>query len=514
MTSIAALARRLPILAAIGVLLAILVAGPVMGHAQLMGVDPPDGARLTVAPDDVLVTFNEPVALAPDGIRVLDAAGELQDDGAEVVTGGEIRQPVVALTDGWYVTSWAIVSEDGHILRGSTTFAVGDVTSAVDPEPMPMMGRAAAIVGPSRTLIDLGVLVATGAAAAWWLLRARSRWVLPLIAGATLVAIVASIDWMAIEWIDGGDAWLTTLAGAAAVLRLIVLGVALAAVRRAPQLSALALVIATLSLAVGGHTTGSELATLSEMVHLAAGALWLGAAPAVLVVLWDRDVDDAAALDVVRSFSRSAGLAIVAVGLAGVLLALQLTQGFADGVTDWTVVLVLKVGLVLLAVLLGAFGRRSLAGEPRRSRFRWFFIVDAAILVGVVILSASLTLRPPASSVPMDHTDEAAATPDGSSVAACAAPDRAEFVMLEADPGRSGVNDIEVRNLDDADSVSLQLAHPAIAAAPLAFELTREGDDWHAAAVAPFDGTWSATIVARLDSFTEARWTCRLVLAE
>lgn len=514
MTLARALARRLLILVALAAFLAALVAVPVMAHAQLMAVDPVDGARLDVAPDEVLVIFNEQVTLAPEGIRVLDAAGELQDDGAEVVDRGEIRQPVVALADGWYVTSWAIVSEDGHILRGSTTFAVGDADGAAGPELLPTIDGTTAIVGPSRTIADLALLVATGAAAAWWLLGARSRWVPPLMAGATLVAIVASVDWMAIEWIDGGSAWLATLAGASAVVRIVLLGVALAAARRAPQISAFALIVATLTLAVGGHTTGSELATLSEMVHLAAGAVWLGAAPAVLLVLWDRDVDDAAALDVVRSFSRSAGVAIIAVGLAGILLTLQLTDGLADGLTSWTVLLILKVGLVLLAVLLGAFGRRSLGREPRRSRFRWLFAIDAAILVAVVILSASLTLSSPTGRQEMSHEDESVTALDSSSVAACEAPDRAEFLMLEADPGRAGVNDVEVRHLDDAESVSLRLAHPAIEEAPLAFDLARAGDEWHASAAAPFAGTWSATIVARLDQFTEARWTCRIVLAE
>ena len=66
----------------------------------------------------------------PAGVR---PDGSLADIGDEVATGTTVSQAIEPLPDGWYVMAWSIVSEDGHVVHGSATFAVGDADAAARP---------------------------------------------------------------------------------------------------------------------------------------------------------------------------------------------------------------------------------------------------------------------------------------------------------------------------------------------------------------------------------------------
>ena len=74
--------RRLSALQAVLRPLLLLVAllalapGGVSAHAQLVSLDPPDGAILAASPAAVTLTFNEQIGLATGGLRVLDGAGQ------------------------------------------------------------------------------------------------------------------------------------------------------------------------------------------------------------------------------------------------------------------------------------------------------------------------------------------------------------------------------------------------------------------------------------------------------
>lgn len=52
---------------------------PADAHATLVGTDPTDGQVLAEAPVELVLTFNEPVQLGDEPVRVLDSAGEELD---------------------------------------------------------------------------------------------------------------------------------------------------------------------------------------------------------------------------------------------------------------------------------------------------------------------------------------------------------------------------------------------------------------------------------------------------
>ena len=132
-------------------------------HAEVVATDPVDGARLPISPASVSVTFNEHVTLAPGGLRVVRPDGTLADTGDEVVAGATVSQAIEPLPDGWYVMAWSIISDDGHVVHGSATFAVGDADAAARPTPsesrLAARDRAVAHARPA----DLVLLAGAGA---------------------------------------------------------------------------------------------------------------------------------------------------------------------------------------------------------------------------------------------------------------------------------------------------------------------------------------------------------------
>jgi copper transport protein len=106
-------------------------------HATLVSTSPPDAAIVARAPATVSATFDEPVGLSPDSLRVYAPNGQRADDGN--TTHGRLSQQVTVgllpgLGTGTYTVGWHVISADSHPVQGAFTFSVGaPSSSAVNP---------------------------------------------------------------------------------------------------------------------------------------------------------------------------------------------------------------------------------------------------------------------------------------------------------------------------------------------------------------------------------------------
>lgn len=118
--------------------LVLATAAPAAAHASLISTDPAQGSVVATLPDEITLTFNEPVRLESGGITAFDANGDEWSVEAKSSDNLVLVTPVDDPGDGTVVISWKVTSEDGHVVSGAVHFSIGAVSSggpdAVAPE--------------------------------------------------------------------------------------------------------------------------------------------------------------------------------------------------------------------------------------------------------------------------------------------------------------------------------------------------------------------------------------------
>jgi hypothetical protein len=129
----------------LGVLSSLALAGSADAHAELRSTSPANGARLTQAPTQVVLTFSEAVSSSFATVVVTDGAGRSVSAGPAAVRGAVVTQRLAAgLATGSYTVAFRVVSDDGHPVSDLTTFTLalpvsqGDSTTAGVPTATPL----------------------------------------------------------------------------------------------------------------------------------------------------------------------------------------------------------------------------------------------------------------------------------------------------------------------------------------------------------------------------------------
>jgi copper transport protein len=375
---------------------------PAEAHAMLVESDPADRSRPAEAPDAVRLTFNEPVDVATDGIRVFDGSAQRVDTGgwsedasAEVV-GVDLPAD---LPDGGYVVTYRVRSADSHPIAGAFSFTVGEGEEVDDEVVADLFGGAGSewtgVVGPAlRGLSYLGVLVAAGAVLFAALVassprdRRSARWLGSRAAGlgglATLLAVpvqaVAVTGRGVLEVLPPGggvgDTLLASSFGQSTLLRIVGLSWLWLSWRFTVDDSrpgagqhlptALAGMIALGSYALDGHQRSVEptwLLATADLVHLVGAAAWVGCLVLLAVAVRRRRIDDdpVGAARIVARFSTVALWSVLALALAGVAMSWVLVRSVHALTTTgygWT--LVAKLAAVALVLLVAVYNRQRL----------------------------------------------------------------------------------------------------------------------------------------------------------
>jgi len=331
----------------LGSVAAVLVlARPASAHADLVRSDPPDGSVLAHAPGVARLWFSEEISPEFSTARVVGGTGAAITGSRAQAGGGDPRQLTVELPDlrtGTYGLVWRVLAEDdGHATSGVVVFTVGGAAAAARTVPV------AASAGPSGTaatpvgvllrwlsLCALAGLVGCLAVAGPVLGRARAasapdtvaagvrlaRRRLLAVAAACAAAAAAvgaatlaeegrraagggggrSLGQAVLDLLTGtrwGHLWLAREAALIA-LAAVILGIRSRLgeppARRSAVLpvSAAALVLAVAWVeALGSHSVALESARAAAVaaysLHVLTALLWLGALPALVLVLWPR----------------------------------------------------------------------------------------------------------------------------------------------------------------------------------------------------------------------------------
>jgi copper transport protein len=455
----------------------LVLAQPASAHANLVRSDPPDGSVLAHPPSVARLWFSENISPKFSSVRVVDRTGATVA-GSRAQAADDPRQLTVELPrlgTGTYGLVWrALAEDDGHTTSGVVVFTVGG--AAATPGTIPVAssaGEAGTAATPAGVLLRwlglcaLAGLVGSLAVAGPVLGRARAapapdsvavgaqvarRRLLAVAAGCAAAAAAVGVTTLAEEGQRaagaGGDQTLGQavsdlltgtrwgqlwLAREAALLALVavILGIrsrlgeppTRRSVVRPVSAAALVLAVALIE-GLASHSVALESARPAAVVayslHVLTALLWLGALPALVLVLFPR-VAGLPPREVVRAcrgpFSTLVLISVTVLVVTGLYGAGQ--QVPAPGQllsTTYGRTLLLKIALLAAVGGLGLANSALLHGRrlDRRGRpvrapggaapSRRLIIAEAS--VGAVLLAAAGLLaetappRPAAPAVP------------------------------------------------------------------------------------------------------------------
>jgi len=100
-----------------------LAATVVLAHAHLKKAVPADGAIVSTAPANVVLSFSEPAHLTACWIQKGDGPKQ-KVTGLPTTAAADITVALPQLDPGAYVLSWNVVGDDTHIVPGQMHFTV------------------------------------------------------------------------------------------------------------------------------------------------------------------------------------------------------------------------------------------------------------------------------------------------------------------------------------------------------------------------------------------------------
>lgn len=538
--------------ALVALALVLLGASPAAAHAELVETDPAEGAVVDTAPETVTLTFDEPVRLTSQQIAVYDAGGDpvvstAGASGAEVTVG---LSDAAGLDDGTYVVSWNVLSGDGHPISGALTFSVGAPSASVAAPPEPETSSAAVTVLRDVVTVAslVGLLLAAGLALftalvlprAWsgTDVRGRIRRLLTVAAGVGAAGAVLQVPLAAVygqglelgDVVTALDPALVTSELASAALVVVGLGLVVrASSDEAPDRPTGWLLAGGAGLALAGpslvgHTRAfapSPLLVAADVLHLVAGALWLGGLVGLVLSLRALAGREVLAAQALARFSTMAGGMLLAVAATGTFLGWRILGSWGGLVqTTYGWLLLGKVAIALVVAAIGGWNRwrtlpavEAAAGFGDRERAAAAVTrtvrVEAVLLVVLLGLTGVLVNQSPR---PAPVTP----TPGATGVGTATAGDLRVLAVM--DPRRTGSNTLLVQVQDAAGEPYDPPVHPVV-------ELRTDGLDvgtvtvtpiaagtYRGEVVVPRAGVWEVQVGIPLSRFENPVTTVRLTV--
>ena len=528
-------------------------AGAAFAHAQLVASDPADGAVLAVAPEEIVLTFSEPVD--PLVFRLSDPTGRVEMlPTAGSASGSDATRLVMklpsGLVPGTHSLSWRVTSADGHPIGGGLLFSVGKASARAPNGVSVADPVTSAGLWASRLLAMTGLVIGVGGAG-WAALLFRQRHQheqtgsggFPFVALSLWIGIAATPVWIAFQGFDAlgeaatgwvsAEVWSAGLTGTAygraalvgaAAMVLALVSLRVRHLRLRLGLAGFAFVLAGFATAMAGHaaTAPPRFATVPAItLHMLAAMAWIGG----LLPLWEalraskqpsaaRDPAGAALL----LFSRLIPFVLAVLVTSGLLLCIVQVQTLSNLLaTAYGRVLLAKLAIVALLVLLAAANRflwtRPAAGGSPLALRRLRRSILAEVVLGTLVLAVlglwRFTPPPRALAFSAPSVQERQVEQQGL------------MATLSITPAHTGPVRVSLRDLMfngqpvDPLSITVELDNPANGIGPFTREARRsEGGALQADGfVLPVAGVWTVRATVLVDDFTSVTMTSRFDIA-
>jgi copper transport protein len=431
------------------------------------------------SPKRVVLRFDEPVETALGSITVYDGEGERVDAGKILRPTPESVAVAInrELERGTYTVAWRVISADSDPIKGAWVFHVeqpGTQPGGIAAQVLEDTPFITSVFYLGGRFLDFALMLACvgGVVALAFALRSASeavrRRLLSVVAGLAAALTVVSLIELGLQgaaaegtglgegfrW-DAVSSVIDTRFGEYALAR-AALAVGLCAValvaRARDGRAATATTVAALALAAGlvvtpglsGHASvAGPGSVVADAAHVQAAAVWTGGLAFVVLglALTGRSRWELAATSVPR-FSTTAVVSVAILIVAGTIngyLQVRAWRGLWE--TEYGILLLVKVGLVLPLLALGAYNNRfavprlraEVASPAQRGRFLRFASAELLVMVAIVGVTAALVNAPPARTEVAMH--------EASEIELELGPMRAH---MEVEPGKVGPNQIHL----------------------------------------------------------------------
>ena len=481
---------------------------PAAAHAQLTATYPLDGSSQKVAPKEVVLAWGEDVKTTSNQFSIVNTVGAAESFSYRYLfdsTSGEGTvklTPTQVLPKGSYFVSWKVISHDGHLIGGTFSFGVEVAASTVKQQNLNSYPDEIL-----QALFWICMIISFGS-----IIAGRKREFLL----SSCVVIAASVLRLLNSYLIMGSAFLSRGSSKISLLAIAFFLAAVIAIIKISQkklskliaLGVIALTFSSQALFEGHPLDISDPSILRyiSVLHLLFALFWSGSVVALIL----RPTKAQYAMTRVVST-----VSILLVVLFGSLLSLFLALPIHyPGHTSWILFFIIKIGLVLTALSLGAYhhftGKRI--SQSDEFRFGKTLLFEVGVMAGVLVATSVMVSYTPPKVLLNSYLSRASTSSKenslysymplsfdngstGTFIAQKIVPGAANMLMVQFDP-KSPIK---------PKSVDIYLSNAQLKIVDLHVKLVGYSNQFMAYGVLPSSGTWRINVQALIDDFSETQ---------
>lgn len=377
----------------ITLILIILMPSKLYAHSYLLNESPAPSSVVAVSPAKIDLVFNERLEKELFFIKVLNSNGKSVTNNKTSMSTNQkqLELALPSLDDGIYTVSYKIISADGHPIGGSYVFTIGQLTEASNniEKPVLQIGGGLSQAMPfsqyllffSRFLFYANLLSLCG-----WIFwsslfrpkedeinqfnRKGALTLQRLFFISLLLMIYAQLQELLNEWElhDLLTLLFQTSVGYSWVYSIVIAILGFFILFRSKLLDMIWIALLLAAKVANGHAmsiNGSSDLVILDWVHLLAASVWVGG---LIYILTHWKKFNAYSLIFLAQFSKYAFFSMILLTLSGTFYTLELVHKVSYlFYTQWGILLIIKVSLVLFVFLLGALLRYYMKKNQTRS---------------------------------------------------------------------------------------------------------------------------------------------------
>ncbi|WP_110927938.1 copper resistance CopC/CopD family protein [Bacillus massiliglaciei] len=392
-------------------------------HAILEKAAPASDSQLEASPEEVVLYFNERLEKELYSIKVLNEDGDIVSQNKTIMSKDQkyIKQTLPSLPEGNYAVTYSILSADGHPVKGSYVFSIGEGAAGNHESLLHLSQKDTHsaffnIVNNAVRILYFMCLLLTSGWMIWGSVnkavqgeleidfRRKSRYMQICLLIITACMGILQFTELLNSW-NPHDIWsvLTdTAIGISWLLSMLLLCLGFLILFRFKWIDCLWAFLVLAVTSINGHAMAVEPAIftiLLDIIHLLAAAIWAGGL-FYIVLYWKKQREHAKRF--LPIFSQAALISILILTVTGIVYTLILLPRISYIFhTQWGIMLFIKTLVVLFVIITGSILRFTIQKKKESSLSRLLKIDFSLMIIILAIVGVFTHLNPLPQNEPL-----------------------------------------------------------------------------------------------------------------